>query len=35
MANNHTEDFLEKKVRGLVEPMISALLSEKPKEPVT
>jgi hypothetical protein len=32
---SHTpEEFLDKKVRGLVEPMISAILLEKPKEPV-
>lgn len=35
MANNQSaEQFLEKKVRGLIEPMVSALLMERPKEPV-
>ena len=29
------EEFLQKKVRGIIEPMVSALLMEKPKEPVS
>jgi hypothetical protein len=29
------EDYLEKKVRQLIEPMVSSLLMEKPKEPVS
>ena len=38
-ANNNvnkasSEEYLEKKVRCLIEPMVSALLIEKPKEPV-
>ena len=28
------EEFLEKKVRGLIEPMVSSLLAENPNEPV-
>lgn len=28
------EEFLEKKVRGLIEPMVSSLLAENPSEPV-
>jgi hypothetical protein len=28
------EEFLQKKVRGIIEPMVSSLLMEKPKEPV-
>jgi hypothetical protein len=28
------EEFLDKKVRGLIEPMVSSLLAENPKEPV-
>jgi hypothetical protein len=32
--SNTAEDYLEKKVRGLIEPMVSALLIERPKEPV-
>jgi hypothetical protein len=31
---NSAEEYLEKKVRGLVEPMVSSLLMERPKEPV-
>lgn len=34
MANMSAEEFLKKKVRGIIEPMVSALLMEKPKEPV-
>jgi hypothetical protein len=34
MANMTAEEFLQKKVRGIIEPMVSALLMEKPKEPV-
>ena len=29
------EEFLQKKVRGIIEPMVAALLMEKPKEPVS
>jgi hypothetical protein len=36
MANNQSaEEYLEKKVRGIIEPMVSALLLEKPKEHVS
>ena len=28
------EEYLEKKVRGIIEPMVSALLMDRPKEPV-
>ena len=35
MANMSAEEFLQKKVRGIIEPMVSALLIEKPKEPVS
>jgi hypothetical protein len=28
------EEYLDKKVRGIFEPMVSALLMDKPKEPV-
>ena len=28
------EEYLEKKVRGIIEPMVSALLMDKPTEPV-
>lgn len=31
---NSAEEYLEKKVRGLIEPMVSSLLMERPKEPV-
>jgi len=34
MANLTAEEFLQQKVRGIIEPMVSALLMEKPKEPV-
>jgi hypothetical protein len=34
MANSSAEEYLEKKVRGIIEPMVSALLMERPKEPV-
>ncbi len=33
MANS-AEEYLEKKIRALIEPMISSLLMERPKEPV-
>lgn len=33
-TNQSAEQFLEKKVRGIIEPMVSAYLLEKPKEPV-
>jgi hypothetical protein len=32
--SNSSEEYLEKKVRGLIEPMVSALLVDRPKEPV-
>ncbi len=35
LMTNSAEEYLEKKVRGLIEPMISSLLMERPKEPVT
>lgn len=35
MANMTAEEFLQKRVRGIIEPMVSALLNEKPKEPVS
>jgi hypothetical protein len=31
---NSAEEYLEKKVRGLIEPMVSSLLMDRPKEPV-
>lgn len=34
MANSSAEEYLEKKVRGIIEPMVSALLMERPKEPM-
>lgn len=34
MANS-PEEYLEKKVRGIIEPMVSSLLMERPKEPVS
>ena len=32
--SSKAEDYLDKKVRCIFEPMISALLMDKPKEPV-
>lgn len=29
-----TEDYLQKNVRGILQPMVSAVLSDKPKDPV-
>ena len=34
MTDRSAEEYLEKKVRGIIEPMVSALLMDKPKEPV-
>ena len=28
------EEYLDKKVKGIIEPMVSAVLMEKPSEPV-
>jgi len=33
--SGNAEEYLEKKVRGIIEPMVSALLIDRPKEPVT
>ena len=35
MSNSTAEEYLEKKVRGIIEPMVSSLLMDKPKEPVS
>lgn len=32
--SGNAEEYLEKKVRGIIEPMVSALLMDRPKEPV-
>ena len=32
--SGNAEEYLEKKVRGIIEPMVSALLLDRPKEPV-
>jgi hypothetical protein len=32
--SGNAEEYLEKKVRGIIEPMVSALLIDRPKEPV-
>ena len=32
--SNPAGEYLDKKIRGLIEPMVSAVLVEKPKEPV-
>lgn len=29
------EEYLQKNVRGILQPMVSAVLLEKPKDPVT
>ena len=29
-----SEEYLEKKVRGIIEPLVSSLLMETPREPV-
>ena len=29
------EEYLKQNVRGILQPMVSAVLSEKPKDPVT
>lgn len=29
-----TEDYLQKNVRGILQPMVSAVLLDKPKDPV-
>jgi hypothetical protein len=33
--NTKTDEYINKEVRGLVEPMVNSLLLKKPNEPVT
>ena len=34
MSNTNAEEYLEKKVRGIIEPMVSQIIVDQPKEPM-